>query len=138
MGKIKETLIEFKEFISKGNIIDMAIGVVIGNSFKAIITSLVDNIIMPLIGLILGGKKFSALSITFGEANIAYGVFIQNIVDFLIVAVCLFFTLKVITTLGKLRKKKEEEEKAAEPPAKSDEVLLLEEIRDLMKDKNNG
>lgn len=138
MGRLKATLNEFKEFISRGSIIDMAVGVVIGNSFKAIITSLVDNIIMPLVGLILGGKKFSALSITFGEATIAYGVFIQNIVDFLIVAVCLFFTLKVITTLSKLRKKKEEEEKAEEPPVKSDEVLLLEEIRDLMKDKNNG
>ncbi|MBQ6823794.1 MAG: large-conductance mechanosensitive channel protein MscL [Clostridia bacterium] len=138
MGKIKATLNEFKEFISKGNIIDMAIGVVMGNSFKAIVTALVDNIIMPLVGLALGGKDFSSLSITYKEAVIEYGVFIQNIIDFLIVAVCLFVTLKIITTLGKLRKKKEEEEKKEEPPKKSDEVLLLEEIRDLMKEQKNG
>ena len=131
MGKLKQTLLEFKDFISKGNIIDMAIGVVIGNSFKAIISALVDNIIMPLIGLVLGGKNFSSLSITYKDAVIEYGIFIQNVIDFLIVAVCLFITLKVITTLGSLRKKKEE-------PKKSDEVLLLEEIRDLMKEQKNG
>ncbi len=138
MGKLKATMHEFKEFISKGNIIDMAIGVVIGNSFKAIISSLVDNMIMPLIGLLLGGKDFESLSITIGQAKIEYGLFIQNIVDFFIIAACLFMILKVITTLSKLRKKKEEEEKAAEPPAKSDDVLLLEEIRDLLKDQKNG
>lgn len=138
MGKLKATLQEFKEFISKGNIIDMAVGVVIGNSFKAIVTSLVDNIIMPLVGLVLGGKSFEALSFTFRNATVKYGIFIQNVVDFLIVAVCMFFTLKVITTLSKLRKKKEEEEKAAEPPAKSDDVVLLEEIRDLLKEQKNS
>ena len=137
MGKLKQTLIEFKDFISKGNIIDMAIGVVIGNSFKAIISALVDNIIMPLIGLLLGGKNFASLSITYKEAVIEYGIFIQNIIDFVIVAVCLFITLKVITTLGNLRKKKEEP-KEEEEPKKSDEVLLLEEIRDLMKEQKNG
>ena len=137
MGKLKQTLLEFKDFISKGNIIDMAIGVVIGNSFKAIISALVDNIIMPLIGLVLGGKNFSSLSITYKDAVIEYGIFIQNVIDFLIVAVCLFITLKVITTLGSLRKKKEEP-KAEEEPKKSDEVLLLEEIRDLMKEQKNG
>ena len=137
MGKLKQTLLEFKDFISKGNIIDMAIGVVIGNSFKAIISALVDNIIMPLIGLVLGGKDFSSLSITYKDAVIEYGIFIQNVIDFLIVAVCLFITLKVITTLGSLRKKKEEP-KAVEEPKKSDEVLLLEEIRDLMKEQKNG
>ncbi len=133
MGKLKATMQEFKDFISKGNIIDMAIGVIIGNSFKAIVTALVDNIIMPLVGLALGGKDFASLTITIGQAKIAYGLFIQSVVDFFIIAVCLFVALKVITTLSKLRIKKEEEEKAAEPPAKSDEVLLLEEIRDLLK-----
>ncbi len=135
MGKVKATWNEFKEFISKGNIIDMAVGVIIGNSFKAIVTSLVDNIIMPLIGLILGGKSFETLSITFGEAKVEYGIFIQNVVDFLIVAACLFVTLKVITTLATIRKKKEAEEAAAEPPVKPDDVVLLEEIRDLLKEK---
>jgi len=138
MGKIKATWNEFKEFISKGNIIDMAVGVIIGNSFKAIITSLVDNIIMPLVGLLMGGKSFASLSFTFREATVAYGIFIQNIVDFLIVAACLFVTLKVITTLAKIRKKKEEEAAAEEPAKKSDDVVLLEEIRDLLKEQKNG
>ncbi len=138
MGKIKATLAEFREFISKGNILDMAVGVIIGNSFKAIVTSLVDNIIMPLVGLLLGGKSFAALSFTFREATVAYGIFIQNIVDFLIVAACLFVTLKVIATLSNIRKKKEEEEAAAEPPVKADDVVLLEEIRDLLKEQKNG
>lgn len=138
--KIKKssTWSEFKEFIFRGNIIDMAIGVIIGNSFKAIVTALVENIIMPLVGLALGGKDFIKLSIKVKSEEIMVGVFIQSIIDFLIIAACLFVMLKTITTLAKLRKKKEEEEKAAEPPKKSDEVLLLEEIRDLMKEQKNG
>ncbi len=136
MGKAKATWNEFKEFISKGNIIDMAIGVIVGNSFKAIITALVDNIIMPLIGLALGGKDFKTLAVTIGQAKIEYGLFIQSVVDFFIIAACLFVALKVITTLATIRKKKEaEEEAAAEPPAKPDDVVLLEEIRDLLKEK---
>ena len=126
-GAIKE----FKEFISKGNVLDMAVGVIIGGAFGKIVTSLVDNILMPLIGLIIGGLDFSKLSITVKDAEIAYGLFIQNVVDFLIIALCIFLFVKLFS---KLKKKKEEEpEKPAEP---SEEILLLREIRDSLKKKS--
>jgi large conductance mechanosensitive channel len=128
--KAKGIIKEFKEFISKGNVIDMAVGVIIGAAFGKIVTSLVNNILMPIIGAALGGLDFTRLSFTIGEAEIEYGIFLQNVVDFLIVAVCIFFLIKFIN-----RFKKKEEEKPAEEPKKSDEVLLLEEIRDLMKKK---
>ena len=135
---LKTTFSEFKDFIMQGNIIDMAIGVIIGNSFKSIVSSLVDNMIMPLIGLLLGGKNFGSLSLTIRDAEIKYGLFIQNVVDFLIIAACLFVMLKIYTYLSKLRKnKEEEEEEKADPPQKSEDILLLEEIRDLLK-KNGG
>lgn len=117
---------EFKKFISRGNVLDLAVGVVIGSAFGKIISSLVDNIIMPLIGLILGGIDFTGLTLKVKDATIEYGVFIQNVVDFLIIAFCIFL---VVRAFNKLTKK--EEKKAA--PVKSDEVKLLEEIRDLMK-----
>ena len=126
-GAIKE----FKEFISKGNVLDMAVGVIIGGAFGKIVTSLVDNILMPLIGLIIGGLDFSKLAITVKDAEIAYGLFIQNVVDFLIIALCIFLFVKLFS---KLKKKKEEEpEKPAEP---SEEILLLREIRDSLKKKS--
>ncbi len=128
--KAKGIIKEFKEFISKGNVIDMAVGVIIGAAFGKIVTSLVDNILMPIIGAALGGLDFTRLSFTIGEAEIGYGIFLQNVVDFLIVAVCIFFLIKFINSF-----KKKKEEKPAEEPKKSDEVLLLEEIRDLMKKK---
>ena len=127
---------EFKEFIAQGNILDMAISFVMGTAFKAIVTSLVDNILMPLLGVAMGGKDFSSLSINIGSESIAYGMFLQSIIDFLIIALCLFFILKMMTILTRKRKAAEAEAAAAaaaEPPAKSDEVLLLEEIRDLLK-----
>ncbi len=125
---------EFKEFISGGNVIDLAVGVIIGGAFGKIVTSLVDNILMPLIGLLLGGINFSDLSFKVKDATIAYGLFIQNIVDFLIIALCVFLIVKAINKMSNLKKK--EETKKEEKPAKSDEVKLLEEIRDLMKKKN--
>ena len=122
------TLREFKEFVSKGNVLDMAVGVIIGSAFGKIVSSLVDNILMPLIGLIIGGLDFSKLAVKVKDAEIAYGLFIQNVVDFLIIALCIFFFVKLFS---KLKKKKEEEpEKPAEP---SEEVLLLREIRDSLK-----
>ncbi len=140
MKKMREnkTWKEFKEFIAQGNILDMAISFVMGTAFKAIVTSLVDNILMPLLGVAMGGKDFSTLSIPIGSENIAYGAFLQAIVDFLIIAICLFFILKMMTILTRRRKAAEAEAAAAaaaEPPAKSEEVLLLEEIRDLLKNK---
>ena len=117
---------EFKKFISRGNVLDMAVGVIIGGAFGKIIASLVDDIIMPLVGLALGGVDFTSLSVKVKDATITYGAFIQNVVDFLIIAFCIFLVVKAFNKLSK-----KEEKKAA--PAKSDEVKLLEEIRDLMK-----
>ena len=125
---------EFKEFISKGNVVDLAVGVIIGGAFGKIVSSLVDNILMPLIGLLLGGVNFSELSFKVKDATVNYGLFIQNIVDFLIIALCVFLIVKAINKMSNLKKK--EETKKEEKPTKSDEVKLLEEIRDLMKKKN--
>ena len=123
---------EFKEFISKGNVIDLAVGVVIGSAFGKIVTSLVDNIIMPLVGLICGGINFASLHVKVKDAVIYYGAFIQSVVDFLIIAFCIFMVIKFI---NKLNKKKNKEEAKEEAVVKSEEVQLLEEIRDLMKKK---
>jgi large conductance mechanosensitive channel len=127
---------EFKEFVSKGNVIDLAVGVVIGGAFGKIVSSLVDNIIMPLVGLIIGGVDFSSLSVTVKGASIKYGLFIQNVVDFLIVALCIFIFIKAINSLDKKVKskvKKEEEKKKEEPVKPTKEEELLTEIRDLLK-----
>ena len=127
---------EFKEFVSKGNVIDLAVGVVIGGAFGKIVSSLVDNIIMPLVGLVIGGVDFSSLSVTVKGASIKYGLFIQNVVDFLIVALCIFIFIKAINSLDKKVKskvKKEEEKKKEEPPKPTKEEELLKEIRDLLK-----
>ena len=127
---------EFKEFVSKGNVIDLAVGVIIGGAFGKIVSSLVDNIIMPLVGLIIGGVDFSSLSVTVKGASIKYGLFIQNVVDFLIVALCIFIFIKAINSLDKKVKskvKKEEEKKKEEPPKPTKEEELLTEIRDLLK-----
>ena len=103
---MKKFFNEFKEFISKGNVIDLAVGVVIGNAFGKIVSSLVDNIIMPLVGLLLGGLDFSGLSINFQGASIRYGLFIQNVVDFLIVAFCIFTVIKIMNSFDKKVKEK--------------------------------
>lgn len=124
----KEEAGEFKKFISKGNVVDMAVGVIIGGSFGKIVTSLVNDIITPTIGIIIGGIDFSNLSIQINEAKIMYGNFIQTIIDFLIIAICIF---TVIRTFEKIKNKKEKV--VVEKSKKSDEVLLLEEIRDLLK-----
>ena len=121
---------EFKKFISKGNVVDLAVGVVIGGAFGKIVTSLVDNIIMPLVGIIIGGIDFTNLSLEIGKAKVEYGIFVQNVVDFLIVAFCIFVVIKIFNKITRKQEKKEVK------PAKSDEVKLLEEIRDIMI-KNN-
>jgi len=129
---MKKILKEFKEFISKGNVIDLAVGVIIGGSFSKIVTSLVNDVIMPLIGIIIGGLDFTTLSIKVKNSEILYGSFIQNIVDFLIIAVCIFIVIKIINKLKKT--KKEEEQKPAETP---EDIRLLTEIRDLLKKETN-
>ena len=120
---------EFKEFAMKGNVMDMAVGVIIGGAFGKIVSSLVDDILMPIIGVITGGLDFSGLKATIGDANITYGMFIQNVVDFLIVAFCIFLMLKGINKLNR----KKVEEPAPEAPAGPTQEELLAEIRDLLK-----
>lgn len=117
---------EFKEFIARGNVLDLAVGVIVGGAFGKIVTSIVNDILMPLIGILLGGLDFSNLYLKIGEAKILYGSFIQNIIDFLIISVCIFVLIKIVNRFSHKEAKKEE-------PKKSDEVLLLEEIRDLLK-----
>lgn len=129
LDREKKVVSEFKEFISKGNIVDMAVGVIIGSAFGKIVTSLVNDIFMPLIGVIIGGLDFTSLTIKVGDAVISYGVFIQNIVDFLIIAGCIFLMIKILAKF-----KKKEEVKEEEPVVKEDEnTVLLREIRDLLK-----
>ena len=122
---------EFKEFAMRGNVLDMAVGVIIGGAFGKIVTSVVDDILMPLIGTLLGGVDFTSLEATVGDAKILYGNFIQNTVDFIIVAFCVFLMVK---GMMKLTKKKEEPEAPAEPAGPTTEELLGE-IRDLLKNK---
>ena len=121
---------EFKEFAVKGNVMDMAVGVIIGGAFGKIVSSLVDDVLMPLIGTITGGVDFNNLAITVGDAQVKYGTFLQNIIDFLIIAFCIFLMIK---GMNKLSKKKEEE--PAPAPEPSNEEKLLAEIRDLLKNK---
>ena len=125
---------EFKEFISKGNVIDLAVGVVIGSAFGKIVSSLVDNIIMPLVGMLIGGIDFSSLSLKIGNAKVLYGIFIQNVVDFLIVAFCLFIVVKFMNKFNDIKAKiKKEEEEKVEEESKDPNLEVLEEIRDLLK-----
>ena len=128
--KIGKGASEFKQFIMKGNVIDLAVGVIVGGAFGKIVTSLVNDILMPVIGIIIGGIDFSNLSIDIADAKIMYGSFIQQIIDFLIISLCVFLFVK---SIGKFEKKYKKE-KVVEEVKKSDEVLLLEEIRDLLKE----
>ncbi len=127
--KSGKTIKEFKEFISKGNVIDLAVGVIIGGAFSKIVSSLVNDIIMPLIGIVIGGINLTNLTLKLGDATVNYGVFLQNILDFLIVALCVFIFVKII---NKFNRKKET---PPAPPKKDDKTILLEEIRDLLKKK---
>lgn len=121
---------EFKAFALKGNVVDMAIGVIIGGAFTSIVNSLVNDIFTPLIGVLTGGWDFSNMVVTVGNANVMVGNFVNAVISFLIVAVCLFSMVKA---MNKLIKKKEAE--PAPAPVPSDEVVLLSEIRDLLKNK---
>lgn len=125
---------EFKAFVMRGNVVDMAVGVIIGGAFGKIVTSLVNDIFMPIIGMLLGNVDFTSLEIKLGEpvegaqqAAIRYGMFIQEIVNFLIIAFCIFMVIKLI---NKVQKKKEEEPAPAPEPTK--EEVLLTEIRDAL------
>ena len=132
MGFIKE----FKEFAMKGNVMDMAVGVIIGAAFGKIVSSMVDDILMPLVGMVTGNVDFTNLAFQIGEgedaAVLKYGNFIQNTVDFIIVAFCIFLMLKAI---NKLNRKKEEPAPEPEAPKGPTQEELLAEIRDLLKEK---
>ena len=126
---------EFKEFAMRGNVVDMAVGIVIGAAFGKIVSSFVNDVLMPPIGLAVGGVDFSQLSMTLKEAvgetpavTLNYGSFIQTVVDFIIIAFAIFMVIKAMNST-----KKKEEEKPAEPPKPSNEEVLLAEIRDLLK-----
>ena len=126
---------EFKEFISKGNVVDMAVGVVVGGAFKSIVDSLVADIIMPAVSTLTGKVNIADLAVTVGEINLKYGSFLQNIINFLIIAFTIFCVVKGMNTVRERFEKKEEEvaeEAASEPSA---EEALLTEIRDLLKNK---
>lgn len=122
---------EFKAFAMRGNVMDMAVGVIIGGAFGKIVSSMVDDILMPIIGVLTGGIDFKELAITIGAANIKYGMFIQNVIDFLIIAFCIFMLIKGINVLS--RKKEEAPAAPAEP---GNEEKLLMEIRDLLKEQS--
>lgn len=129
---------EFKSFAMRGNVVDMAVGIIIGGAFGKIVSSFVKDVIMPPIGMMIGGVDFSDLAITLKEAVgetpavlISYGAFIQTVLDFVIIAFAIFMVIRAMNSL-----KKKEEEKPAAPPAPSKEELLLTEIRDLLKQRD--
>ena len=134
---------EFKKFITRGNVMDMAVGIIIGGAFTAIVTSLVNDIVMPFIGMIVGGVNFADLKYVItpateetAEAAIRYGAFIQAIVNFLLVALVIFCIVRAINKFNDRRKKEEEAEeepKEEEPAEPSEDIKLLTEIRDLLK-----
>ena len=126
---------EFRDFINRGNVIDLAVAVIIGGAFGAIISSLVNDIIMPLIGLLMGGVDFASLAIQVGDAQVLYGSFIQAIVNFLLIAFVLFLIVRGFNKMQET-KAKEEEEAPPAPPEPSPEEKLLAEIRDLLKEKS--
>lgn len=131
---------EFKEFAMRGNVIDMVVGVIIGGAFGKIVSSVVDDILMPPIGWLIGGVNFSELKVTLPAekiggiemptATINYGNFVQTLIDFIIIALCVFMIVKIINRMAKKKK----EETPAAPPAPSAEEKLLTEIRDLLKE----
>ena len=155
MAKMGKFLQDFKAFAMKGNVIDMAVGVIIGGAFGKIVTSLVNDVIMPPIGLLVGGMDFKELKWVMKDAvlnadgavetaavTLNYGNFEQQTIDFLIIAMSIFVVIRVITRLSEMRMKKEEEDKVAAPapapapaPEPSAEEKLLAEIRDLLKEK---
>ncbi len=120
---------EFREFIMRGNVMDLAVAVIIGGAFTAIVNSLVNDIIMPIVGVILGGVDFTTMAITYQDATITYGNFIQAIINFLLIALVLFL---LIRSINRANRKKVE---APAPPAPTAEEKLLTEIRDLLRER---
>ncbi len=126
---------EFKEFIMRGNVMDLAVGVIIGGAFTAIVNSLVGDVIGPVIGMICGGIDFSGISVTVGSAELMVGNFIQAIINFLLVALCVFILIKSVNKASEMSKKKAEAP-AEEAPAAPTQEELLTQIRDILAEKN--
>ena len=127
---------DFKAVIARGDVLSMAIGIIIGSTFTAIVNSLVKDIITPLIGVILGGINFSGMSVTVGESTILFGSFIQAIINFLLTAFVLFLVVKAVNAMKAAAEKKAKEEEEAKPAAPAPtpaDIVLLTEIRDLLK-----
>jgi len=122
---------EFQDFVKKGNVLDLAVAVIIGGAFSAIVGSLVNDIIMPLIGMIIGGIDFTSLSLDVGEANLTYGNFIQAIINFVIIAFVIFLMIRQVKKM-----EKPAQAAPAAPPQPSAEEKLLTEIRDLLREKS--
>ena len=126
---------EFKEFITRGNVMSMAIGIIIGGAFTSIVQSLVNDVITPLLGIILGGLDFTGIKITVGSAELMVGNFIQAVITFLLTALVIFSIIKTLN--GIFKKKEEEEEAAEEEPEIPADIQLLTEIRDMLKERQN-
>ncbi len=126
----KKEMGAFKKFVSRGNVVDMAVGVIVGGAFGKIVTSFVNDIVMPLIGIILGGLDFKGLSLKIKDSTIAYGNFIQTVVDFFIVAFCIFCVVRIFERF------KKKENPPAPAPKQSEEAKILLEIRDLLKERS--
>ena len=125
---------EFKEFAFKGNVIDMAVGVILGTAITAVVTSLVQDIIMPVLSAIIKiPSDITELTLKINNINIKYGSFLSNLINFLLMAFCIFICIKAINKVVSFRKK--EEEKKQRPAPKPEDIVLLEEIRDLLKEK---
>lgn len=149
MNNINNVMKEFKAFILKGNIIDMAVGVIIGGAFSKIVTSLVNDILMPILGALTGGASFNTLKYVIHpavmeggetkveEAAILYGSFLQNILDFLIIGICMFFMIKAVAVISSRFRHEEETKEEAPAPAGPTQEELLAEIRDLLKEKKD-
>ena len=129
---MKSFMKEFREFISRGNVMDMAVGIIIGGAFTAIVTALVDSILMPIIGAISGGHSVEDMAWKISNASIGYGAFIQAVINFLLVAWVLFLIIKALNKAKSMITKPEEE---AEEEAVPEDIALLTEIRDLLKEK---
>lgn len=149
MNNLNNVMKEFKAFILKGNIIDMAVGVILGGAFSKVVTSLVNDILMPLLGALTGGASFNTLKFVINpattvngeeiqEAAILYGSFLQNILDFLIIGLCMFFMIKTVAVVSSRFRHEEEKKEEAPAPAGPTQEELLAEIRDLLKEKNTA
>lgn len=131
---MKKFMSEFKEFIAKGDVMSMAVGIIIGGAFTAIVNSLVGDVITPFLGIITGGIDFTGISLTVGDANIMIGNFIQAIITFLLTAFVIFLIMKFINALSKKEEPAPVEEAPAAPAEPSEDIKLLMEIRDLLKE----